>query len=76
MINLFLPMVLQNQLAVQAFLLKYLEEVSLISENVQEPHAWATILWDNAFAEWGRQPFVVPEKVPWLQVDRQIERNK
>ena len=34
----------------------------------QEPHAWATILWDNAFAEWGRQPFLVPEKVPWLQV--------
>ena len=29
---------------------------------------WATILWDNAFAEWGRQPFLVPEKVPWLQV--------
>ena len=34
----------------------------------QEPHAWATILWDNAFAEWGRQPFLVPDKVPWHQV--------
>ena len=34
----------------------------------QEPHAWATILWDNAFAEWGRQPFLVPDKVPWIQV--------
>jgi len=42
--------------------------VVVIVHGNQEPHAWATILWDNAFAEWGRQPFVVPEKVPWLQV--------
>ena len=44
--------------------------VVVIVHGNQEPHAWATILWDNAFAEWGRQPFLVPEKVPWLQVRR------
>ena len=37
--------------------------VVVIVHGNQEPHAWATILWDNAFAEWGRTPFVVPEKV-------------
>ena len=42
--------------------------VVVIVHGNQEPHAWATILWDNAFAEWGRQPFLVPEKVPWIQV--------
>ncbi|ESO05053.1 hypothetical protein HELRODRAFT_156927 [Helobdella robusta] len=31
----------------------------------QECNALATILWDNAFAEPGRLPFLVPEKVPW-----------
>ena len=35
----------------------------VIVHGNQEPHAWATILWDNAFAEWGRQPFLVPDKV-------------
>ena len=40
----------------------------VIVHGNQEPHAWATILWDNAFAEWGRQPFLVPDKVPWIQV--------
>ena len=39
--------------------------VVVIVHGNQEPHAWATILWDNAFAEWGRQPFLVPDKVPW-----------
>ena len=37
--------------------------VVVIVHGNQEPHAWATILWDNAFAEWGRQPFLVPDKV-------------
>lgn len=31
----------------------------------QECNALATILWDNAFAEPGRMPFIVPEKVAW-----------
>ncbi|XP_059091209.1 signal transducer and activator of transcription 5B-like isoform X2 [Tigriopus californicus] len=42
--------------------------VVVIVHGNQEPHAWATILWDNAFAEWGRQPFLVPDKVPWGQL--------
>ena len=44
--------------------------VVVIVHGNQEPHAWATILWDNAFAEWGRQPFLVPDKVPWHQVSK------
>jgi len=42
--------------------------VVVIVHGNQEPHAWATVTWDNAFAEPGRQPFQVPEKVPWGQV--------
>ena len=42
--------------------------VVVIVHGNQEPHAWATILWDNAFAEWNRQPFLVPDKVPWCQL--------
>ena len=33
----------------------------------QEPAALATVTWDNAFAQWGRAPFVVPDKVTWAQ---------
>ena len=40
----------------------------MIVHGNQEPHAWATVTWDNAFAEPGRTPFVVPDKVPWSQV--------
>ncbi|XP_014206630.1 signal transducer and activator of transcription 5B isoform X2 [Copidosoma floridanum] len=42
--------------------------VVVIVHGNQEPHAWATVTWDNAFAEPGRVPFAVPEKVPWHQV--------
>ncbi|XP_050693053.1 signal transducer and activator of transcription 5B-like isoform X3 [Eriocheir sinensis] len=42
--------------------------VVVIVHGNQEPHAWATVSWDNAFAEQGRIPFTVPEKVPWPQV--------
>jgi len=42
--------------------------VVVIVHGNQEPHAWATILWDNAFAEQGRTLFQVPEKVPWPRV--------
>lgn len=42
--------------------------VVVIVHGNQEPHAWATVTWDNAFAEAGRAPFAVPEKVPWSQV--------
>ncbi|KAF7994788.1 hypothetical protein HCN44_004260 [Aphidius gifuensis] len=42
--------------------------VVVIVHGNQEPHAWATVTWDNAFAEPGRVPFVVPDKVSWQNV--------
>ncbi|GLV38891.1 Signal-transducer and activator of transcription protein at 92E [Carabus blaptoides fortunei] len=42
--------------------------VVVIVHGNQEPHAWATVTWDNAFAEPGRIPFAVPDKVPWSAV--------
>merc|ERR1719219_2222190 len=42
--------------------------VVVIVHGNQEPQALATITWDNAFAEWGRRPFVVPDKVPWSKM--------
>lgn len=37
--------------------------VVVIVHGNQEPHAWATVTWDNAFSEPGRTPFHVPDKV-------------
>ncbi|XP_054716983.1 signal transducer and activator of transcription 5B-like [Uloborus diversus] len=42
--------------------------VVVIVHGNQEPHAWATVTWDNAFAEPGRVPFQVPEKVNWQEM--------
>jgi len=42
--------------------------VVVIVHGNQEPQALATITWDNAFAEWGRRPFVVPDKVSWAKM--------
>ncbi|XP_049271833.1 signal transducer and activator of transcription 5B [Rhipicephalus sanguineus] len=52
--------------------------VVVIVHGNQEPHAWATVTWDNAFAEpkrrrpsphnQSRVPFAVPDKVPWHQL--------
>ncbi|XP_022902294.1 signal transducer and activator of transcription 5B isoform X2 [Onthophagus taurus] len=42
--------------------------VVVIVHGNQEPHAWATVTWDNAFSEPGRPPFAVPDKVPWNKV--------
>lgn len=42
--------------------------VVVIVHGNQEPHAWATVTWDNAFAKAGRRPFTVPDKVPWSQL--------
>ncbi|CAH1960095.1 unnamed protein product [Acanthoscelides obtectus] len=42
--------------------------VVVIVHGNQEPHAWATVTWDNAFSEPGRAPFAVPDKVPWGKV--------
>ncbi|KAK7092646.1 signal transducer and activator of transcription 5B-like isoform X2 [Littorina saxatilis] len=38
----------------------------------QECNAMATVLWDNAFADPGRTPFVVPESVPWPKLGEQL----
>ena len=42
--------------------------VVVIVHGNQEPQALATITWDNAFAEWGRPPFRVPDKVTWAKM--------
>ncbi|XP_033625376.1 signal transducer and activator of transcription 5B-like isoform X2 [Asterias rubens] len=39
--------------------------VVVIVHGNQESNALATVLWDNAFAEPDRVPFVIPDKVPW-----------
>ncbi|KAG8446643.1 hypothetical protein GDO86_014188 [Hymenochirus boettgeri] len=42
--------------------------VVVIVHGSQDNNATATVLWDNAFAEPGRVPFVVPDKVLWPQL--------
>ena len=42
--------------------------VVVIVHGNQEPHAWATVTWDNAFAPPGRTPYAVPDKVAWHRV--------
>ncbi|XP_039862259.1 signal transducer and activator of transcription 5B-like [Simochromis diagramma] len=42
--------------------------VVVIVHGSQDNNATATVLWDNAFAEPGRVPFIVPEKVLWPQL--------
>ena len=49
--------------------------VVVIVHGNQEPQALATVTWDNAFAEWGRRPFNVPDKVTWGQVKPKIFDN-
>ncbi|XP_055601418.1 signal transducer and transcription activator-like isoform X2 [Uranotaenia lowii] len=39
--------------------------VVVIVHGNQEPQSWATITWDNAFADINRVPFQVPDKVSW-----------
>uniref|UniRef100_A0AAQ4PIW6 Signal transducer and activator of transcription n=1 Tax=Gasterosteus aculeatus aculeatus TaxID=481459 RepID=A0AAQ4PIW6_GASAC len=42
--------------------------VVVIVHGSQDNNATATVLWDNAFAEPGRVPFLVPDKVVWPQL--------
>lgn len=42
--------------------------VVVIVHGSQDNNATATVLWDNAFSEPGRVPFVVPDKVVWPQL--------
>ncbi|XP_017286403.1 signal transducer and activator of transcription 6 isoform X2 [Kryptolebias marmoratus] len=41
------------------------QPVVVIVHGSQDNNALATIIWDCAFAEPDRRPFVVPESVPW-----------
>lgn len=42
--------------------------IVVIVHGNQEPHAWATITWDNSFSKSLRSFFAVPESVPWRQL--------
>ncbi|XP_051961263.1 signal transducer and activator of transcription 6 [Xyrauchen texanus] len=42
--------------------------VVVIVHGSQEINAMATIIWDCAFSEPNRVPFVVPDRVPWNQM--------
>ncbi|XP_026099679.1 signal transducer and activator of transcription 6 isoform X1 [Carassius auratus] len=42
--------------------------VVVIVHGSQEINAMATIIWDCAFSEPNRIPFVVPDRVPWKQM--------
>ncbi|XP_017479934.1 PREDICTED: signal transducer and activator of transcription 5B-like, partial [Rhagoletis zephyria] len=49
--------------------------VVVIVHGNQEPHAHATITWDNAFAEPGRASFTVPDKVPFIRVGEVLSQK-
>lgn len=42
--------------------------VVVIVHGNQEPQSWATITWDNAFAEIVRDPFMIIDRVTWAQL--------
>lgn len=42
--------------------------IVVIVHGSQELQAWATIFWDNYFGSMNREPFVVPESVPWSKL--------
>jgi len=42
--------------------------VVVIVHGNQESQALSTIVWDNGFGDWGRNAFVVAEKVPWKKM--------
>lgn len=49
--------------------------VVVIVHGNQEANAAASILWDNAFAEQGRIPFQVPDKVPWCKLIEALDHK-
>ncbi|GFN89650.1 signal transducer and activator of transcription [Plakobranchus ocellatus] len=59
-----------NELVFQVWTLS-LPVVVTVHGN-QECNATATVLWDNAFAEAGRIPFVVPDQVAWSALADQL----
>ncbi|XP_015037442.2 signal transducer and transcription activator isoform X2 [Drosophila pseudoobscura] len=42
--------------------------VVVIVHGNQEPQSWATITWDNAFADIVREPFAITDRVTWAQL--------
>jgi hypothetical protein len=46
--------------------------VVVTSHGSQDPTAEATIMWDNAFGNMGRIPFVVPNRVSWSDLAQVI----
>jgi signal transducer and activator of transcription 5B len=59
-----------NELVFQVWTLS-LPVVVTVHGN-QECNATATVLWDNAFAEPGRVPFIVPDQVEWKFLTDQL----
>ncbi|BFZ06348.1 hypothetical protein BsWGS_09387 [Bradybaena similaris] len=59
-----------NELVFQVWTLS-LPVVVTVHGN-QECNATATVLWDNAFAEPGRVPFMVPDQVEWKMLGDQL----
>lgn len=49
--------------------------VVVIVHGNQEPQSWATITWDNAFAEPNRLPFEVPEFVSWHRMEPTLNQK-
>ncbi|KAG9340274.1 hypothetical protein JZ751_021721 [Albula glossodonta] len=47
--------------------------IVVIVHGSQDNNALATIIWDCAFSEPDRVPFVVPERVPWLQMCKTLD---
>jgi signal transducer and activator of transcription 5B len=46
--------------------------VVVIVHVTQQPPAEATIFWDNSFAASDRDPFVIPESVPWSRLSEAL----
>ncbi|XP_065323270.1 signal transducer and activator of transcription 5B-like isoform X2 [Gordionus sp. m RMFG-2023] len=42
--------------------------IVVIVHGNQEANAWASILWDNAFSDFNREPFKVWAEVPWIKL--------
>ncbi|XP_031421647.1 signal transducer and activator of transcription 6 isoform X2 [Clupea harengus] len=49
--------------------------VVIIVHGSQDNNAMATVVWDCAFSEPNRIPFVVPERVLWLQMSMTLSRK-
>lgn len=46
--------------------------IVVIVHGNQESQSWATITWDNAYADATRMPFQVPESMKWSKLSRAL----